>query len=139
MTICLDASVVGKLICPDEQADPIIERYQEVRVGGRSFIAPQLLPFEVTSILRKKQVRKLLSPVEVLAAIRSFHDLKIQLVVFPGLPERSLALCNSIEGRLTPYDASYLAVAEHLNASLWTADRDFHRLVSPVFPEVELV
>lgn len=136
---CLDASVVGKLICPDEEAFGALEKYEEALIAGGRFMAPHLLPFEIASILRKKQVRKLLSPSEILGAVHAFQGLKIQMVGWEGLLERSLSLCEIFRPHLTPYDASYLAVAEREKVALWTADKEFFKIVSPSFPDVEFI
>lgn len=134
--ICLDASAVGMLISPDEGSEVLLAQFEQARLKGEYFLAPALLPFEMASLLRKKELRKLLSGAEVLAALQYYRELQIQLRDFDGLIERSLALCQIFGPRLTPYDASYLAVAEKFHAPLWTADRAFHRLVSPTLDYV---
>lgn len=137
--ICLDASVVGMLISPDESSEEILRRYETARLQGETFLAPTLLPYEIASLLRKKQLRKLLSGTEVLGAIHFYRGLKIQLVDFEGLVERSLALSTAFGKSLTVYDASYLAVAEQRQASLWTADKTFFDTISISFSDALLI
>lgn len=138
MIICLDASIVGMLISPDEKSPQILIRYEKEREQGALFIAPSLLTFEISSVLRKKQLKKLLSKEEVLTAIQFFHGLKIQFKDFDGLMERIQALCDIFGTYLTPYDASYLAVAEKYHARLLTADKRFYQTVSNAMDYVEL-
>ena len=137
--ICLDASIVGVLISPDEQSENALEHYEKNRLHGEVFIAPTLLTFEIASILRKKELRKLLSRAEIVGALHYFKGLEIQLRDFDELIERALALSQSFGPSLTVYDASYLAVAEHYHASLWTADKALHHLVSIAFGHVKLI
>lgn len=136
-TICMDASVVGMLISPDEWSESIITRYEELRLKEVRFIGPSLLPYEMLSILRKKETRRLLTGLEILAALRYYHGLGIKLVHIEYLMERTLSLCQNVGPRLTPYDAAYLVVAEEENAVVWSADREFCKLVNPVFPDIE--
>ncbi|MBI4366432.1 MAG: type II toxin-antitoxin system VapC family toxin [Deltaproteobacteria bacterium] len=129
--ICLDASVVGMLIAPDEQSAGLLDQYETARLAGESFIAPMLLPFEMVSVLRKKELRRLLSPPEMLAALQYYYALQIDLRDFDGLWERILALCQTFGPALTAHDASYVALAEKFHTPLWTADKELYRAVSP--------
>lgn len=135
--ICLDASVVGMLVSPDEWSESVIVHYEEARLKEAHFIAPSLLPYEMLSILRKKETRHLLTGLEILAALRYYHGLGIKLLHIEDLMERTLSLCQNVGPRLTPYDAAYLVVAEQEEAVLWSADRDFCKLVSSVYPGIE--
>ena len=137
--ICIDASVVAKLVSADEAVEAINRQYEEARIAGEKFIAPTLLPYEIASVLRKKVLKGLLAPSEIVGAVRQFRGLHIQLEDFEGLIERSLSLSESFAPRLTVYDASYMAVSERHRAPLWTADQEFYRLVSFSFPEITLV
>ncbi len=137
--ICLDASVVGMLISPDEPSKQALALYEEARLKGESLIAPTLLQYEIASLLRKKQLRQLLAGPEVLGALQFWKDLKIRMVDFEGLVERSLSLAEIFGKSLTVYDASYLAVAEKHQAALWTADETFFKTVSVSFSDVLLI
>lgn len=131
--ICLDASVVGMLISPDEPSEELLNQYEQKRLSGESFISPPLLPFEIGSVLRKKELKKFLSREEILGALQYYRGLKIQLRDFDTLMERSLTLAQTFGPKLTVYDASYVAVAEKFQAPLWTADRELFEAVSPSF------
>lgn len=137
--ICIDASVVGRLISSDEQIERLNTRYEEARLSGENFVAPHLLPFEVASLLQKKRSRKILTGAEALGALHQFQGMQIELVFFDGLIERSLALTEAFGSQLTVYDASYLALAEHLKASFWTADRPLFDAVSLNLPKVQFI
>jgi predicted nucleic acid-binding protein len=58
-------------------------------------------------------------------------DLPIELFGGIGLHRRALELAQSLSLPAT-YDAHYLAVAEDLQAELWTADRRLFRHPEPV-------
>ncbi len=136
--ICLDASVVGMLISPDERSEPVLAGYERARTAGEAFMAPSLLPFEIASLLRKKELKGFLTAAEVVGAFQFYRGLKIQLHDFDGLQERALSLCQVFGTFLTVYDASYLAVAEKYESPLWTADKRFFRTVSISFNRVVL-
>jgi predicted nucleic acid-binding protein len=134
MMVCLDASVVGILITPDEQSPQVIDRYEKACLRGDTLIAPQLLPFEIASILRKKKLRQLLTAAEIVGALHFFHALRIQLRDAENLIER-----ESLGPPLTVYDASYLVIAEKQTCELWTADKRFFRHISNNFSNLVLI
>ncbi len=137
--ICIDASVVGRLISSDEQVERLNSRYEEARLAGENFFAPHLLPFEVASLLQKKRIRKILTSAEALGALHQFQEMQIEMVFFDGLIDRCMALAEAYGSELTVYDASYLAVAEHLKADFWTADRPLFDAVSVNFPKIHFI
>ena len=137
--ICLDASVVGMLISPDEKSDKILALYEKGLLKQESFVAPTLLPYEIASLLRKKQLKKLLTSAEVLGALHFFERLNIKYIEMPEMMERCLALCDILGERLTVYDASYLAIAEKYKAALWTADKILFETASLSFSNLELI
>ncbi len=137
--ICLDASVVGMLISPDEDSDKILPLYEKHRLAGENFIAPSLLPYEVASLLRKKQLRKLLTNAEILGALHFFERLNISLIEIDDMLERCLGLCQIFGEALTVYDASYLVAAEKHKAILWTADKALFEMVSISFSNLQLI
>lgn len=137
--ICLDASIVGMLICPDEGSPTILKEYKKSSLEGKRFIAPTLLPYEFSSILRKKQIRKLLTHQEVLGAIHFFEGLEIEYLSYKNLFKRCLSLCDIFGKDLTIYDASYLAIAEEYHAELWTADKILFETASISFTNLRFL
>jgi len=110
--IVLDASCALKLIL--RQAPMDLAR----RVMADEIHAPFLLDTEVLSALRRLLRQKELDVERATAGLDWLFDLGIERHHSEELAWRAFALRNS----LSAYDATYVAVAELLNAPLLTAD-----------------
>jgi predicted nucleic acid-binding protein len=133
--VCADAGILIKLVVAEEdsdRADALWERWKE---DGVRVVAPGLLPFELTSVLRKKVHRGLLSPEEGKEAFDMVHRLPVQVLTPPDLYRRAWELATRFN-RPAVYDAHYLALAEMMNCELWTADE---RLFNAVRDELSWV
>lgn len=89
--------------------------------------APALALFEAANVLRRQQLAGPLEPVEATLAHRDLVSLPIQLWPYASLADRVWELRET----LTAYDASYVALAEHLGADLVTLDRRLSRANGP--------
>ena len=88
-------------------------------LAGAELAAPQLLPFEVSNVLRRLERTGILDAVTAAQAHADLLDLTIELWPYEALAARTWELRNT----LTAYDAGYVAVAELLGASVVTLDR----------------
>jgi predicted nucleic acid-binding protein len=88
-------------------------------VSSGDLHAPALLPFEVANVLRRLRLAGRLSAAEATVAGQDAARLPIELWPFEVVADRVAALGDAA----TAYDASYVALAEHLDATLVTADR----------------
>lgn len=117
--LVVDASVLAVALA-DDGADGDAVRG---RLRGEDLAAPELLDLEVASVLRKQLI------VGALDARRA--DLALSdLVAMPLLRASHLPLmqrCWELRDNLTIYDASYVALAEALDAQLLTGDRRLAR------------
>lgn len=87
--------------------------------SGEEVHAPHLLDVEVASALRRYWLNKELSAVECGDALRFYLELAIHRNEHWMLMDRIWELRQN----LTAYDATYLALAEHLEARLVTKDK----------------
>jgi predicted nucleic acid-binding protein len=92
-------------------------------IDGHDLAAPHLLPFEVTSVLRKHALAGLITNDVAALARRDLADLTFEPWPFQLLSERAWELRTN----LSIYDASYVALAEILHAPLITLDRRIGR------------
>lgn len=79
---------------------------------------PALCDIEVCNALRKSVHRKAISPAQAEVVLGQYRDLPITRHPHSNLLERILDLRESF----TPYDATYIALAELLDADLLTTD-----------------
>ena len=128
MTLVVDASVVvAALVDVGEEGT-----WAEQVLARTPIVAPHLLPVEVASALRRAVAARLISDDIATLALEDLLDLSIALRPFADQADRIWALRATV----TPYDASYVALAEALDAPLATLDR---RLIRAPGPTCEFV
>jgi len=92
--------------------------WHRLRAAEGEICAPHLLDVEVLQVLRRLVRRGQLSTAEALEARQALHDLRIRR--FPHLP--LLPRIWELRDNFTAYDATYIALAEALDAPLLTCD-----------------
>lgn len=113
-TLVVDASVVIDLLARFD-ASPLDELFLDPRT---LLAAPMLLDIEVLQVFRRLD-RQARHPVSASGFLDDFRALRIQR--YPHGP--LLARIWELRENLTAYDATYVALAEALNAQLVTRDR----------------
>jgi predicted nucleic acid-binding protein len=113
-TVVLDASAaLLLLIDPGEAGERVA-----ARIHGVSVVAPDLLPYEVSNVLRRHRNAGRLSDAEARLALDGLRALSIELWPCAVLADRMW----SLGANLSSYDGAYVALAERLGAVLVTAD-----------------
>lgn len=67
------------------------------------------------------------------AGLRTSLEFAIEIREEPGLQSRAMTLAHQL-GRPTTYDCQYLALAEHAQCQLWTADQRFYNAARDAYP-----
>jgi predicted nucleic acid-binding protein len=135
--ICVDANLVIRLIvAPEDQ--PVQQLWRQWQLSKRPLAAPTLLRYEVTNALYSYQKQGLLSEEIVRIGLNAALALPIHLHGDADLHRRALALAERF-ALPAAYDAHYLAVAEQLDAELWTTDRRLARSIESALSWVHLV
>lgn len=114
----VDASALGALLFGEPQAELISARLR----GGR-MIAPALLEYEVASICRKKILGNPERRAVFLDSLATLGEMGIEIVPVDQAGVVPLA----VKAGLSSYDASYLWLAQRLEAELVTLDRRLER------------
>jgi len=129
--IVIDASALLDLLLRRRAAPEIRAR---VVAGEVALHAPHLVDTEVLHALRRRVARGDLARRRAQEALDDLADLP--LVRHPHLPlsPRIWALRE----RLSAYDATYVALAEGLDASLLTSDRRFARGAAGIAPVLDV-
>lgn len=117
--IVVDASVLAPALADDGDDG---DRARE-RLPGERLAAPELIDLEVVSTLRRAARAKRLDAGRSAQALTDLTALPLQRV--PHLP--LLGRVWELRDNLTAYDASYVALAEALDAVLVTADGRIER------------
>jgi predicted nucleic acid-binding protein len=113
----VDASVVIKWHVDEVDA----EAAETVRLSATSFAVPDLLFLETASVVWKNVRRGLLTSDRAVEIIESIAD--GPFVVYMNQAIARDALRIALARDITPYDASYIALAISIRADYVTADR----------------
>ena len=125
--LCLDASIVIRLILmPDDLA--LQELWKTWDTQNYRLFAPNLLYYEITNAFYQQEKNKILSANFIASALDFVLSLPIQLIGDSALHQRAHELAVQYHLPAT-YDAHYLALAERLNAELWTTDARLYNSV----------
>jgi predicted nucleic acid-binding protein len=116
VTIVVDASVIVAWLIV---GGPPGQWAAEVVTGATHLAAPHHLPVEVANVLRRTSEAGVIGPDTASLAHADLLDLPVVHVPYEVVAERAWAL----RANLTSYDASYIALAELLDAPLATLDR----------------
>ncbi|SPF36062.1 conserved hypothetical protein [Syntrophobacter sp. SbD1] len=126
--VCVDASFVLRLLLGGPgsgNAENLWEQWGHGEVGA---MAPGLIYFEITNALHRLSVGSAITVEEAEQFLGLALELNIDTISEPFLHRSALLIARKCSLKST-YDAHYLALAQDLNADLWTADR---RLVNAV-------
>lgn len=113
--IVVDASVVVHVLAVEPWEGPLHARL----AAEDDLHAPHLLDLEVTSAVRSLVIRGRLADTDARACLADLRELPVVRYPHAFLLDRVWEL----RGNLTAYDATYVALAEALEAPLLTGDR----------------
>ena len=116
----VDASVVVHALIDDDGGDA-----SDLIISGDT-VAPFIVDLEVLNSLRKGVRIGMISEAIAREAFADFHTFPIQRYRHEMLLSRIWQLRQNI----TPYDAAYVALAEHLSVPLLTRDLRLYRSAS---------
>jgi len=108
------------LVLREQHADAVAELLDKWDAEGVELHAPLLTQYEVASVLTRRRVRDGLSADDATEALAIIDALG---VTFDLAPDNARAVEIAVElERHSAYDAAYLALAERLDAEVWTLD-----------------
>jgi predicted nucleic acid-binding protein len=115
--IVVDASVVASVLLGDDQSGVILDR---LLVAGELY-APELLDVEVLHVIRRATARHDVSARHAEQAVKLLGELPVTRIGHDALRVRIWQLREN----LSAYDATCVALAEGIGATLVTRDRRF--------------
>ncbi len=126
MTV-VDASAIVDLLVPPDRA-----RRDFVIDPGAPWLAPDILPFEVFSVIRRHALRRVLASSLAATALRRLCTLPIESMPTPSLLDAAWPLRD----RFSPADALYAALALRASEPLLTSDMRLARAAAHTGIEV---
>ena len=136
--ICVDASFIIRSLTPNPQLQQATELLEQWIEHQQPLIAPSLLSYEVSSVLRRLQHLNRLDPAIAQEAFSTFQQLGITLIDSPQLHNLSWRMAQQFDHSRT-YDAAYLAAAQLHNAEMWTADKKLYNSVAEQLNWVQIL
>lgn len=136
--VCVDSSLVLKLAVPEEDSERAQEQWGNWAEGATEIVAPPLLWYEVTSVLRNLAHRGRLTLDESSEALEVLLDLNVSIISPPGLHRAAWELATRLD-QPAAYDAHYLALAHELDCPFWTADQRLYQATRDTMPGVNLL
>ncbi len=123
MKVVPDSNLALALMISLPYSDAASRKMQEWQNQNAEILVPTLWSYEVTSTLRKAVASKSISAETALANLQDILLMEIR-EVSPTLILHQMALewADRIN-QIVAYDATYLALAESVEAEFWTADR----------------
>lgn len=136
--VCVDASFSLKLVLPEPDSPKVRRLWERWVEEDRPIVAPWLWIYEVTSVLRNRVHRGLLTPSEGDAALQALQAQGVRLLHPTTLQTTAWRLAERFH-RPTAYDSFYLALAQELGCDLWTADKRLYHAVAGTLPYVRWI
>lgn len=128
--IVADASVLANAI-GDDGADGVTAR---AALAGQDLSIPELADVEVVSVLRRRWLAKTMTARRFATAVNDLASLPADRYPLLAFMPRAYEL----RANVSPYDATYVALAEQLGCQLITADARLARAHGPRCPIVVL-
>lgn len=116
--IVVDASLVFEIMTAMPESLDLKERLTRSK---QDFIAPEVIDLEVLQALRRQVRLKTVSVERAATALEFMHGLPISRIGHRQFLDRIWQLRDN----LTAYDAAYVALAEAMEAPIWTRDRKY--------------
>ena len=117
--VVLDASCLVRILTSSDNTASDVKIY----IRGKALYAPTLLDYEVTSALRGLSRKR----PEVEQAAGAYLRYLAAMPIRRESAQPLIARIWSLRHNYTAYDASYVALAEALDATLVTCDEKFER------------
>jgi predicted nucleic acid-binding protein len=136
--VVVDASLFVALFVRDPftpKASALARRWAD---QGTVTVAPHFMPAEVANAIYKRHLRGEFSLEEASSLMDTFMVSGVQLMAPTSLYSRALQLASELK-QSTVYDTLYLALAQHLDSELWTADQRFYKAAASEFPNIRWI
>lgn len=136
--VCVDASLALKLVLLEDDSDRAEALWANWITQDITVIAPYLLAYEVSSVIRNKIYCGKITSEDGDLAFAKVHAQGIVLLHPKELAPTAWDLARQFN-RPTAYDSQYLALAQILDCELWTADKRLYNAVHDTLPWVQIL
>lgn len=136
--VCVDASFVLRLLLGGPGSDKAEELWERWGHAEIRTVAPGLISYEITNALYRLFIGAAATFEETAEFLELALGLEIDVISDSFLHRKALLIAHKCRLK-SAYDAHYLALAQSLDADLWTADRRLVNAVTEIFPWVKFL
>ena len=136
--VAIDASFLLKLLLPEDSSDQVEHQWRNWIENSIEVIAPTLIVFETSSVLRNKVFRGILDDVDATEMIDRIRHLDLSLIYAQELIELAWGI-GAILKAPSLYDCFYIAVAKLFKVPFWTSDKKLYKSAKKEFPFINLI
>lgn len=129
MNLVVDASVAVKWLIPEEYSQLALKLLKELAEGVTELHAPLMLKYEVHNALRTYVSRKIITTENAYRLSRIFSQIELSYHE-PSWKALQASLKQALEYGITVYDAIYITLAQEVNATLITADKQLYQKIA---------
>jgi predicted nucleic acid-binding protein len=122
----IDASFLLKLFLPEEKSDLAHQLWNSWIDDSVEITVPTLLMFEAASVIRNKVHRRIVEEDDASEIIERMKRMDMTLVYSDDLLDAAWEIGARLKSAAL-YDCFYLALADLLDAPLWTADKRLYQ------------
>jgi len=134
----IDASFYLKLVLPEEKSEQVEILWTSWIQESVDVFAPSLFMYEVSSALRNKVHRKILSINDAEEIKSQLKNLDMTFIYSEDLLDTAWDIASQLN-LPTLYDCFYIALSKFLDGPLWTADSRLYKTASKEFPLINIV
>lgn len=136
--VAVDASFLLKIFLPEDKSDEAEGRWKDWIKDSIEVVAPTLIVFEVSSVLRNKVYRGILKKGDAAKIINEIRHLDLVLVYTDELLDTAWEI-GAILKAPTLYDCFYIALSRILEIPLWTSDKKLYNSAKRNFSFLNLL
>jgi predicted nucleic acid-binding protein len=120
-TLILDSSVIAKWFFPENESEKALDIKENFTNNTLSIVTPILLYYEINNLLKTAIKMFRINSNDAIKAYNAF--LKLELISYSSesLLEKTLEI--ALQYDISSYDASYIALANHLQVPFLTSDK----------------
>ncbi|HEY83643.1 MAG TPA: type II toxin-antitoxin system VapC family toxin [Chloroflexi bacterium] len=121
--IVIDSNLAVWAVLPNVAVESTVDLLANWHRQRRRIVAPDLWLAEATSVIRRLVFHKVISPAQGKVAIDDLFSLGVETILLDQqLYQNAFEWAEKLQ-QSKIYDSLYVALAEHLQAELWTADK----------------
>ena len=136
--VLIDASFLLKLFLPEEKSNEAEAQWRNWVKRDVEVIAPTLIVFETSSVLKNKVYRGIINGEDADKLIKQLQELDITLMYTEDILEDAWEVGKILKSS-TLYDCFYIALSKFLNIPMWTADGKLYHSAGKFFSHINLL